>query len=104
MEEKEPVVIQGRTIRRERQAERPASDRYAYTGSVKTRNRPDRYSLSALRENRRLRGVQNAIRRTGTGDGRTAMHIAGITFRRSFHRQPPTAKTVGSDFKTFFDD
>ncbi|HHU48359.1 MAG: peptidoglycan DD-metalloendopeptidase family protein [Caldicoprobacterales bacterium] len=69
MEEKEPVVIQGRTIRRERQAERPASDRYAYTGSVKTRNRPDRYSLSALRENRRLRGVQKPRIRPRTGTG-----------------------------------
>jgi murein DD-endopeptidase MepM/ murein hydrolase activator NlpD len=69
MEDKEPVVIQGRTIRRERQAERPAQDRYAYAGSAKTQNRPDSYSLSALRENRRFRGVQKPRIRPRTGSG-----------------------------------
>lgn len=52
MEDKAPVVIQGRTIQRKRQTERLNRTRYNYTDPVRPHRESENYSLSALRETR----------------------------------------------------
>lgn len=68
MEDKAPVVIQGKTLQRKRQAERLNRNRYNYKSPAKPERETNTYSLSTLRESRSstVMGKPRIRPRTGT--------------------------------------
>ncbi|HHY82632.1 MAG TPA: M23 family metallopeptidase [Clostridiales bacterium] len=66
MDEKQPVVIQGRPINRERPRERAEFTHYTRLGSSRVQSGSGRYGLSALREAGSSTGQERMRIRTGT--------------------------------------
>ena len=87
MEDKVPVVIQGRAIQRERQAKRLERAQYTYRSSDAAKSESEPYALSALREGRTSMGMGKPRIRPRTGSrsaiGGSSLSSGGISPRRA---------------------